>query len=113
VEQNIRVAGTQDVHVLIHAPLIVAPFPCDQGPPITLPQPVPSGLELGRFLRERPISTFKVFGVHPSQEHVWAEHMEREGILEMANAGGLTFTFLGSAQSEAVLNKGPILERRD
>lgn len=110
-EQNIRVSGAARAYVLIHAPLIVAPFPCDGGPPITLPQPVPADLRLGQMLKAHAIAAFKVFGVHPSQERIWSMYLEREGVLALARAGALDFAFLGYAQSGVVLRTQALLRR--
>lgn len=110
-DQNLRVAAPDEAYLLVYSPLILAPFPCDQGPGITLPQPVPQGIAIGRMIEQRQIKAFKIFGVHPSQETVWTEFLVGEGVLARMHKGQLDFAFLGFRQSETFLAKQRLLTR--
>jgi hypothetical protein len=111
-EQNLKAARAQDAVLLILSPLIAAPFPCDAGPDITLPQPVPAGIELGRLVRERGIRALKIYGVHPSQEAPWTDHLIEQGLMDRARAGELELAFLGIQQSRRALERRLLLVPR-
>lgn len=111
-DQNLRVAGAEEAYVFVYSPLILAPFPCDSGPGIALPQPVPEDIEIRRLIEERNVRAFKVFGVHPSQERVWTDFLEAEGVLAMGHSGAIDFAFLGVRQSAAFLGQHRLIERR-
>lgn len=110
-DQNLRVAAPKEAHLIVVSPLIAAPFPCNQGPAITLPQPVPQGIALGKTVSERNIATLTFFGVHPSQERVWTDYLESEGILAGARKDQLDLTFLGLQQSLNYMQRSRILIR--
>lgn len=110
-DQNLRIAAAEGAWLIIVSPLIHAGFPCDSGPPITLPQPVPEGVALGGMVGARGLDGLILLGVHPSQERVWSDFLEAEGILRQARSGALAFTFLGMEQSRSFLERGRLIER--
>lgn len=111
--QNLRIAQADEAYLFIVSPLINAPFPCDAGPGIRLPQPVPQGIAIGRMIDERQIKALTFLGVHPSQEDPWTNYLVREGVLERAKRGQLDFQFLGFQQSKTFLAKQRLLSRKD
>lgn len=112
-EQNLKVARAKETYLVIYSPMINAPFPCDQGPGITLPQPVPEGIAIGRMIDEYGIRALEIFGVHPSQEPVWSDFLIKQGVLKRAEEGNLTFEFLGFQQSKAFLLRHKLISRRE
>lgn len=111
-DQNLRIAAPAEAHLVIVSPLIAAPFPCNQGPAITLPQPVPPGMALGQMAADRHLRTLRFFGVHPSQERPWSDYLEAEGILARSHEGQIDFTFLGRQKSLSFIQPGRVLIRR-
>ena len=110
-DQNLRVGRPASAHLFICSPLIDAPYPCDSGPGITLPQPVPADLPLARMVLERNVRTLGIFGVHPAQEQVWTDHLEETGLLARAQDGRLDLRFLGFSQSRAFLARHRLFGR--
>lgn len=111
--QNLRIAQADEAYLLIFSPLINAPFPCDEGPGITLPQPVPEGIAIGQMIAERHLRALKIFGVHASQEAVWTDYLLAEGVMSHVRSGQLEFQFLGFQQSKTWLAKQRLLKRKD
>ena len=111
-QQNLQVAGADVAYIFIYSPMIFAPFPCDKGPGITLPQPVPEGLEIGKLLETYGVKAFKIFGVHASQEQVWTDYLTQENVIHRARLGEIDFAFLGFRQSETYLAGQQLLGRR-
>lgn len=112
-DQNLRIAAPDEAYVLIYSPLIQAGFPCDAGPGITLPQPVPQDVAMGRMVDEHQLKALKFYGVHHSQEQVWGDHLIKEGVLARSKQGKLEFQFLGFQQSKTFLAKQRLLSRKD
>ena len=110
-DQNLRVGAPLSAHLFVLSPLINAPYPCDTGPSITLPQPVPAGLPLARMVADRNVRTLGIFGVHPSQEQVWTDHLEESGLLDASRSGELDLVFLGFSQSRAYLARHRLFGR--
>lgn len=110
-DQNLRVGRPESAHLFVCSPLINAPYPCDTGPGITLPQPVPPALPLAGMVEERNVRTLGIFGVHPAQEQVWTDHLEETGLLARARDGRLDLRFLGFSQSRSFLARHRLFER--
>ncbi|MCB9957149.1 MAG: hypothetical protein H6843_00895 [Rhodospirillaceae bacterium] len=112
-EQNLRVGRPTEAHLFVVSPLIDARYPCDAGPGITLPQPVPPDLPLARMVVQYSIRTLGIFGVHPSQEAVWTDYLDDAGVLGRGRSGQLDLVFLGFSQSQAYLARHRLFERED